>query len=144
MIRNLLRNFGVGLLGAIALRELRRIAMRRLELGEFRDRLGERVIKRASGVLGHRLRGKRLRRAALIRDFIGNTMFFSLLFGARRPKHPLVRGLIGGSTAGLGTAILRRTLVGKKGGPPALTAGLYLASGLAAATAWRGLHPRGL
>lgn len=136
---------GAGLVGAITLNLLHEAARRFRRDAPRMDLVGKRGIQL---VFAERApRGRALYGTALGGDLLANTLYYgALLLG--RPKHPWLRGGLGGLAAGAGAIWLPRTLGlakrprRRRGATTMMTMAWYLAGGFAAAAAYRLLGRR--
>lgn len=134
-----------GLVGAVTVTVLNEGVRRRLPHAPRLEVIGERALAGtldAAGVTPPR--GRALYRWTLLGDLVANTAYYALV-GAGSPGGVWGRGGALGLAAGLGAVVLPRPLgLGRQPGErapltPVLTAGWYLAGGLAAAATFRRL-----
>jgi hypothetical protein len=132
---------GGGLFGALVLTAAHQLLKRQApSIAPRMDIFGERAVRAGLKSLGYRPpRGQALTRAALAGDIVTNSLYYSLAGG----QHPFTRGALLGVIAGAG-AVFLPPLLGLGRAPRGLrretklmTAGLYLAGGLASAAAAR-------
>ena len=134
-----------GLAGAMVLTFIHETARRTLDDAPRMDTLGRRSLARGLEAVGiepppH----DELQALAFAGDIVSNTIYYALV-GVGSPEHALVRGAVLGGAAGLGAVVLPPYLgLGRRprGVTPrtkAMTFAWYLAGGLAAGAAFRGL-----
>ncbi len=134
-----------GLAGAIVLTFIHETARRTANEAPRMDTLGRRSLARGLEAVGiepppH----DELQALALAGDIVSNTIYYALV-GVGSPEHALLRGAVLGGAAGIGAVVLPPYLgLGHRprGVTPrtkAMTIVWYLAGGLAAGAAFRGL-----
>ncbi len=134
-----------GLAGAIVLTFIHETARRTVDEAPRMDTLGRRSLARGLEAVGiepppH----DELQALALAGDIVSNTIYYALV-GVGSPERALLRGAVLGGAAGIGAVVLPPLLgLGHRprGVMPrtkAMTFAWYLAGGLAAGAAFRGL-----
>jgi hypothetical protein len=142
------RRLGAGLVGALSLTGIHEAGRRLHSDAPRMDIVAERALVRLFRTIGLRPpRGKRLYAAALAGDLLSNAGFYTaLLAGATR--RPWTRSILGGTLAGVGALALPRMLgLARRrrvryAATQAMTVGLYVLGGLAAAAVFRAFRPR--
>lgn len=134
-----------GLAGAIVLTFIHETARRTVEDAPRMDTLGRRSLSRGLEAVGIEPRAHdELQAMAFAGDIVSNTIYYALV-GVGSPEHAVLRGAVLGGAAGLGAVVLPPYLgLGRRprGVTPrtkAMTFAWYLAGGLAAGAAFRGL-----
>ena len=134
-----------GLVGATALTIIHETVRRLRSDAPRMDTLGRRAIARSMEAAGIEPPGKDgLQATALAGDMVSNALYYSLV-GLGKPSGSLARGAALGAVAGLGAVALPPMIgLGSKPGlrtpqTAVMTVSWYLAGGLAAGAAHRGL-----
>jgi hypothetical protein len=142
----MLKAFGSGLLGAVALTVMHEATRRTVPHAPRMDVLGERAISRGLSAMGvSPPRGQQLHNAALVGDVVSNSLYYSMV-GMSGPATAPACGALLGLIAGVGAVLLPGPLgLGNKPSnrtteTTAMTVGLYLAGGLAAGIAYCVTH----
>ncbi len=134
-----------GLAGAIIITLIHETARRTVDEAPRMDTLGRRALARGMEAVGIEPPPRdELQALAFAGDIVSNTIYFALV-GVGSPEHALLRGVVLGGAAGLGAVVLPPHLgLGHRprGVTPrtkVMTFAWYLAGGLAAGAAFRGL-----
>ncbi len=135
-----------GLAGAIVLTFIHETARRTVDEAPRMDTMGRRALAQGLEAVGiepppH----DELQALALAGDIVSNTIYYALV-GVGSAEHALLRGAVLGGAAGIGAVVLPPYYLGlgrrPRGVTPrtkAMTFAWYLAGGLAAGAAYRGL-----
>lgn len=137
-----------GLAGAIALTFIHETARRTVDESPRMDTLGRQSLARGMQAVGIKPPPHdELQALALAGDIVSNTVYYALV-GVGSPERALLRGAVLGGAAGIGAVVLP-PLMGLGRRPrgvtlrtKAMTFAWYLAGGLAAGAAFRGLDER--